>query len=508
MPIRSLPYIRCSRHVWTTLLASSFTFSAYAVENSRLIQFNGQAIPLPASSATVSSANGSMTIAPMLAGNGLNFPANQSYGLNVPGYPTGTTFTITPATSAVPHRLGVSDQRTSSTQYISAKCVNPATLALDACDFSNTTLFPRTFNPPGGGAFWQTADVQWDSTNKQLVVTTPGPGNQNIQSTGMYIDLPPYVREVTFRANNYGNADSIFGFVAVADAPSVTKAFAPATAQPGGQSTLTITLKNPDLGAPVPGLNVTDALPAPLQLVSATHTCTGGTLVAAAGSDTLSLVGATIPTAGCQITAQVQWPATSAGINACQATPTVTNTITPPAQFNTAIGQMDTPATAPLSCSYTPPQVSVACVPPALTDSPNQVSTCTVTATSPAGPDGLSVNLGLPASNQRYSSTCASPLLIAAGATSATCTITATPNTVVGDGSATAILSVAQPSTTGLYEVAGTPAQVEVQDDDKALISAPKPVPAIGGAALLLTSASIFGLGAALGRQRRRRTAK
>lgn len=477
-------------------VGSYFVSSAHAVENSRIIQFNGQAIPAPASSAAVSSVDGSMTISPMVAGNGLNFPGNASYGITVPGSSTGTTLTITPASTAVPHRLGVSDQRTSSTQYISAKCVNASTLALEACDFSNTTLFPRTFNPPGGGAFYQTAAVQWDSTNQQLVVTTPGPGNQNIQSTGLYIDLPPYVREVTFRATNYGNADAIFGNVLVADAPSVTKAFSSAAIQPGGQSTLTITLKNPDLGAPVPGVNLTDVLPAPLQLVSATHTCTGGTLTGAAGSNTLSLTGSTIPIGGCQITAQVQWPSTSAGINACQSTPSVTNTIMPPAQFNTAIGQMETPATAALSCSYTPPQVSVACVPTELTDSPNQISACTVTSTLAAGTNGLNVNLGLPSSNPRYSTNCTSPLLIAAGATSATCTITATANTVVGDGDAIAALSVAAPSNADDYTVAGDPAQVTVKDDDKSEVATVAPVSALSqwglvGLASLLTMFSI-----------------
>lgn len=486
---------------WLNLAFASLLTANYshAVENSRVIQFNGQAAPAPASSATVSSANGSMTISPMVAGNGLNFPTSQSYGLNVPGYPNGTTFTVTPATTAVPHRLGVSDQRTSSTQTISAKCVNPTTLALEPCDFGNTTLFPRTFNPPGGGAFYQMADVQWNSTLQQLVVTTPGPGNVNIQSTGMYIDLPPYVREVTFRADNYGNADAIFGFVTVADAPSVTKAFSPAAVQPGGQSTLTITLKNPDLGASVPGVNLTDVLPAPLQLVSATHTCSGGTLTGAAGSGTLSLAGSTIPVGGCQITAQVQWPDTSAGISACQSTPSITNTITPPAQFNTAIGQMDAPAAAALSCSYTPPQVSVACLPTEITDSPAQTSTCTVTSTLPAATGGLNVNLGLPSSNPRYSTNCTSPLLIAAGATSATCTITATANTVVGDGDVVAALSMAPPSNANDYTVTGAPAQVTVKDDDKAspqVTTPAAPVPSLNSLATLLLSLifAAFGL--------------
>lgn len=484
-------------------IASLFIAShAHAVENSRIVQFNGQAIPAPAPSVSLSSADGSMTIAPMVANNGLNFPGNATYGLNAPGFPNGTTLTITPATSAVPNRLGVSDQRTSSTQFISAKCVNPTTLALESCDFSNVALFPRTFNPPGGGAFFQQAAVQWDSTNQQLVVTTPGPSNQNIQSTGLYIDLPPYVREVTFRANNFAGADSIFGYVAVADAPSVTKAFSSAAIQPGGQSTLTIALKNPDLGAPVPGVNLTDVLPAPLQLVSATHTCTGGTLTAAAGSTTLSLTGTTLPTSGCEITAVIEWPSDAAGISACVATPTVTNRITPPAQFSTAIGQLDTEAVADLSCSYTPPVVSVACTPNELFDSPNQQSVCTITSNTQAGASGLNVNLTPPANNPRFSSTCTASITILAGQTSATCTISATTNTVVGDGDVTATLSIAAPSNVYDYSIGVTPAQVVIKDDDQSSGTTAKAVPTVGEWALIMMISLMALLGIARLRQR------
>lgn len=263
----------------------------------------------------------------------------------------------------------------------------------------------------------------------------------------------------------------------MADAPSVSKSFAPATLSPGDTSALTITLKNPDLGGVVPNVNLSDVLPAPLKLLSATHTCTGGALNADTSTSTITLTGVTMPTAGCIVTAQVQWPSDSAGISSCTRTPTITNRIKPPFQFNTALGQLDTEATAELSCSYAPPKpnVSLVCAPVVLVDSPNQISTCTVTSDIPAGSSGLSVNLTLPAVNPRYTTSCLSPLVISAGSSSATCTVTATANTVVGDGSVIADLLIAPADTPSDYAITGPAAQITVNDDDT---NPPQPGPA------------------------------
>ena len=113
----------------------------------------------------------------------------------------------------------------------------------------------------------------------------------------------------------------------------------------------------------------------------------------------------------------------------------------------------------------------------------------TSSTAAPAG--GLPVNLTLPASGSRYTISCASPVVIAAGATSSTtpCTVTAVANTDVGDGNVTATLAVAagsgyMPSTTN-----GT-ATVTITDDDVVA------VPALGGWALLALSGllGVFGL--------------
>ncbi|MBH1965367.1 MAG: IPTL-CTERM sorting domain-containing protein [Comamonadaceae bacterium] len=130
---------------------------------------------------------------------------------------------------------------------------------------------------------------------------------------------------------------------------SITKTFAPTSIGPASASTLTITVQN--LGqTPVSGLDVTDNLPSPLVVDgSASTTCVGGVLSATAGSTSVSLTGSTLPMGGCTITVPVRWPEAQAALCAAPGT-SVTNTITPGTDFTTSQGQVNTPATATLSC--------------------------------------------------------------------------------------------------------------------------------------------------------------
>jgi hypothetical protein len=131
---------------------------------------------------------------------------------------------------------------------------------------------------------------------------------------------------------------------------TVSKAFAPTSVIPTGVSTLTITIDNTS-GSAVNALNLTDHLPAPLVVAAAaSSTCTGGTLTATPGASTVSLAGATLPAGGCTITVPVQWLAAQAALCAAPSGTTVTNTLTPGTDFTTAQGQVNTPATAALSC--------------------------------------------------------------------------------------------------------------------------------------------------------------
>jgi uncharacterized repeat protein (TIGR01451 family) len=137
--------------------------------------------------------------------------------------------------------------------------------------------------------------------------------------------------------------------------PAIAKTFSPASVVAGQTSTLTITLTN-GAGAAAGNLNITDHLPAPLVVGgAASTTCTGGTLTAASGSNTVSLTGSTLPVDGCIVTVPVQWPASQPAL--CRnAAPNnaLTNTITAGTDFTTAFGQVNAPATATLACSAEP----------------------------------------------------------------------------------------------------------------------------------------------------------
>ncbi len=99
---------------------------------------------------------------------------------------------------------------------------------------------------------------------------------------------------------------------------SVTKAFVPPTVNPGGLSTLTITLENThpsplintSLTDPLPGSTTNGVVVAPVP--NASTTCAGGSITAVPGSQTITMTGGTVPAqAGaipgvCTITVTVQ----------------------------------------------------------------------------------------------------------------------------------------------------------------------------------------------------------
>ncbi|MET0231162.1 MAG: hypothetical protein ABW186_09555 [Rhodanobacteraceae bacterium] len=109
-----------------------------------------------------------------------------------------------------------------------------------------------------------------------------------------------------------GPSDVIFadGFDpgATPEAPTVAKAFAPASVTTGSNSVLTITLDNANAGAATLSADLVDTFPAGLVVATPTDVATtcGGTATAADGTDTVTLAtGATIPAGGCTITVSV-----------------------------------------------------------------------------------------------------------------------------------------------------------------------------------------------------------
>lgn len=118
----------------------------------------------------------------------------------------------------------------------------------------------------------------------------------------------------------------------------------------------------------------------------------------------------------------------------------------------------------------TTPTISVACTPSPLTDSAGQKATCTLTSDTPIPTGGISINLGLTSTGaaSRYTSTCTSPIAMAAGATTATCDIEATANNTAADGDLDTTLEIL--AGTG-YNPSATAAKatVTIKNDDALL---------------------------------------
>lgn len=226
--------------------------------------------------------------------------------------------------------------------------------------------------------------------------------------------------------------------------PTITIAASPATLtdSPAQVSTVTVTSSF----APPSNLvvNLTNSMPAG----RATTSC-GATIT----------ILATQTTATCTVTATPNTTAFDGNVNASVTVGSGTGyNVGAPATANVAINNDDLPS------------VSIGASPATLFDSPGNVSTVTVTLSAPAPAGGFTVNLTPPAANARYSTTCGSTIIIAAGSTTATCTITATPNTTVGDGTVPASVAIAA---SGTYTISGTnPVVVTIQDDDIPVVSA------------------------------------
>ena len=122
----------------------------------------------------------------------------------------------------------------------------------------------------------------------------------------------------TLATSNAGTGTAATATLTVLAAPTVAKSFGAPTILPGGTSTLTITLTNPNATA-ITGAAFTDNYPAGLLNTAApggTTSCSGGTVVASAGGSSLALSGATIPASGsCTVTASVTGAAAATYVN-------------------------------------------------------------------------------------------------------------------------------------------------------------------------------------------------
>jgi uncharacterized repeat protein (TIGR01451 family) len=121
---------------------------------------------------------------------------------------------------------------------------------------------------------------------------------------GVYINALPIGALQTSNGSNAAPAVATLTVPQPATAPTLGKAFSPATIDAGGSSTLTLTLSNSDSAAATMTAPLTDTLPTGVTVSgTATSTC-GGTLTSTSGSVTLA--GGSIPaSSSCSVTIPV-----------------------------------------------------------------------------------------------------------------------------------------------------------------------------------------------------------
>ncbi len=168
-----------------------------------------------------------------------------------------------------------------------------------------------------------------------------------------------------------GNAQCAQATSTIAAPPSVAKVFSPTTIVPGGSSTLTITLTNPNAAAATLAANLVDSLPAGLTLTAApTTTCTG-TVSGTVGGSTITLgSGASIPggmPGSCTITASVTGSSPGSYLNSIPAGALVTN-----------LGNSAAAATATLTIAANAPTLAKAFAPATITSGGTSALTLTL----------------------------------------------------------------------------------------------------------------------------------
>ena len=109
---------------------------------------------------------------------------------------------------------------------------------------------------------------------------------------------------------------------AVVAPPTISKAFAPASIPLFGTTTLSLTITNPNAGTALTGINVTDTLPAGMEVdgtPGATNTC-GGTFAPTAGATSLTLTGSSAAISGtCTLSVKIKGTIPGALVNTTDA---------------------------------------------------------------------------------------------------------------------------------------------------------------------------------------------
>ena len=227
---------------------------------------------------------------------------------------------------------------------------------------SVTIGFTVNLNGAGLGTYQNPANANFLDPTRSAAGQTVSPGGAYATGGG------------TAGGSNYAAASSTAEDVTItAVAPTVAKAFAPASIAAGGTSVVTITLTNNNATAATLTSALVDTLPAGVTLANATFggTCTGAKSGVAGGTTVTYAAGATIPggaPGSCTITANVT--SSTAG--------TVTNTIAA-GDLQTSNGSNTAAATANLTVTANAPTVAKAFAPATITSGGTSVLTITLT---------------------------------------------------------------------------------------------------------------------------------
>jgi hypothetical protein len=282
----------------------------------------------------------SYTVTPSVTGSGTTSPS-AAQTVN-----TGQTTAFTLAPNAGNHLVNVTgtcggtlNGNTFTTSPVTADCTvianfaaappvaaitpNPMTFTLDAGATSASPL--HIGNTGGGTLMWSIAetpaacaslaDVPWLSENPASGSVSGG----NSQDSSITVDATSlaagtYSADLCVTTNDPTHADVAVPVNVTVNpvivAPTLAKAFAPASVQINVASAATLTLGNANTSADTLMADLTDTLPVGLVVATPTNaatTCTGGTVVATAGAGSFALAsGAGIPASGsCTVTVDV-----------------------------------------------------------------------------------------------------------------------------------------------------------------------------------------------------------
>ena len=302
-----------------------------------------------------------------------------------PCFPASATILPTISKSFSPAQIPVG-----GTSTLSFTLTNPNTEALTGVSFSD-------FLPAGimvSGAASSTCGGTLTASGGTVSLSggnLAASGSCTISVTVIGVSAGAYTNTVSGLSSN----ESLDGLgatasIAVLLPPSISKSFVPNKFLPGGTTTVSFSITNPNSFAALTGVAFTDTLPAGLVVAAPnglTSTC-GGTATAAPGSGTISLTGGSIAiSASCSISATVTAPE-GIYINSVQVTSTNGGTgntstatvfVATPPNLSKAFGEVAITPNSSVTLTFT-------------LSNPNKVVTLNTLAFSDTLPAGLVVS--------------------------------------------------------------------------------------------------------------------